>query len=100
MTLATSDTLAQQVLDADILVLSVLTYNFNFPGAMNAWIEKIARPGLTFRSDLVHTHVGLAAGKTAYIVVATDQNLWAERWISHRRTCATCWVFLGSRICM
>ncbi|GGX51214.1 hypothetical protein GCM10007385_19750 [Tateyamaria omphalii] len=73
-TLAISDALAKEVLDADILVLSVSMYNFNIPGALKTWIDQIARPGLTFRPDPEHTYVGLATGKIAYLIVATGET--------------------------
>ncbi|WP_299775500.1 NAD(P)H-dependent oxidoreductase [uncultured Tateyamaria sp.] len=72
--LAVSDRLAKEVLEADILVLSVSMYNFNISGAMKTWIDQIARPGLTFRPDPEHTYVGLATGKVAYLVVATGET--------------------------
>lgn len=72
--LATSDTLAGELLTADILVITVSMYNFGIPAPMKAWIDQIARPGLTFRPDPEKTYVGLATGKTAYIVVATGET--------------------------
>lgn len=74
MVLSTSDRLAQEVLDADILVLGVAMYNFGIPSALKAWIDQISRPGLTFRPDPVQTYVGLATGKTAYVVVSTGET--------------------------
>ncbi|WP_415402160.1 FMN-dependent NADH-azoreductase [Tateyamaria sp. SN3-11] len=72
--LATSNAMAQEVLDADILVLGVAMYNFGLPSAMKAWIDQIARPGVTFRPDPEHTYVGLATGKKAYIVLASGET--------------------------
>ncbi len=72
--LATSNALAQEVLDADILVLGVAMYNFGLSSAMKAWIDQIARPGVTFRPDPEHTYVGLTTGKKAYIVLASGET--------------------------
>ncbi len=72
--LSTSNALAQEVLDADILVLGVAMYNFGLSSAMKAWIDQIARPGVTFRPDPEHTYVGLATGKKAYIVFASGET--------------------------
>ncbi|MFK7856752.1 MAG: FMN-dependent NADH-azoreductase, partial [Granulosicoccus sp.] len=72
--LAVSNKLANEVLDADILVLGVSMYNFGLPSAMKAWIDQIARPGMTFRADPDAGYVGLATGKTAYVVVATGET--------------------------
>ncbi len=73
-TLATSDALAQELLDADILVISASMYNFGLPAALKAWVDHVARPGVTFRPDPDQTYVGLATCKTAYIVVATGET--------------------------
>ncbi|MBM7067008.1 FMN-dependent NADH-azoreductase [Actibacterium sp. 188UL27-1] len=72
--LATSNALAQEVLNADILVLGVAMYNFGLSSAMKAWIDHVARPGITFRPDPEHTYVGLATGKKAYIVLASGET--------------------------
>lgn len=72
--LMTSDKLAQEVLDADILVITVSMYNFGIPAPLKAWIDQIARPGLTFRPDPEHTYIGLATGKSAYLCVATGET--------------------------
>ena len=72
--LATSDALAQELLDADILVVSASMYNFGVSAALKAWVDQVARPGLTFRPDPKQTYVGLATGKSAYIVVATGET--------------------------
>lgn len=70
----TSNALAREVLDADILVIGIAMYNFGLPSTMRAWIDQIARPGVTFRPDPEHTYVGLATGKTAYIVTASGET--------------------------
>lgn len=72
--LATSDKLAGEILTADILVITVSMYNFGIPAPLKAWIDQIARPGLTFRPDPEHTYVGLATGKSAYLCVATGET--------------------------
>ncbi|WP_299138925.1 NAD(P)H-dependent oxidoreductase [uncultured Tateyamaria sp.] len=72
--LATSDAMVQELLDADILVISASMYNFGLPAALKAWVDHVARPGVTFRPDPEQTYVGLATGKTAYVVVATGET--------------------------
>lgn len=69
-----SDTLAREVLDSDILVITVPMYNFGIPAPLKAWIDQIARPGLTFRPDPEHTYVGMATGKSAFLCVATGET--------------------------
>lgn len=46
---AISDTLIQEVQDADEIVIGVPMYNFGIPSALKAWIDRIARAGITFR---------------------------------------------------
>lgn len=68
--LALSDSLVAELEAADVVVLGVPIYNFSVPAALKAWIDLVARAGLTFRytSD---GPVGLLAGKQAYVAVAS-----------------------------
>ena len=61
-----SDELVEELLAADVLVISVPIYNFNIPSVLKAWIDQIVRPGRTF---LYHPHgpEGLVVGKRAYV---------------------------------
>lgn len=66
--LAISDELVAEVRDADILVIGAPMYNFSIPAVLKAWIDMIARVGLTFRyTD--NGPVGLIRGKKAYVIV-------------------------------
>ena len=47
--LAASDTLTEELLSADTLVLGTPMYNFNVPASLKAWIDYVVRPGKTFR---------------------------------------------------
>lgn len=68
--LAQSDRLVKEVQDADILVVGVPIYNFGVPAALKAWIDLIARAGLTFRyTD--NGPVGLLKNKKAFLVFAS-----------------------------
>ncbi|MEM4985983.1 NAD(P)H-dependent oxidoreductase [Collimonas sp. H4R21] len=49
--LAESDTLVDEILAADILVLGVPMYNFNVPAQFKSWIDNIVRVGRTFGFD-------------------------------------------------
>ncbi|WP_300018023.1 NAD(P)H-dependent oxidoreductase [uncultured Roseobacter sp.] len=69
-TLALSDTLVQEVTAADVLVIGVPVYNFGVPAALKAWIDQIARAGLTFKYT-ENGPVGLLEGKRAVIALAT-----------------------------
>ena len=46
--LALSDTLIDEVLSADVIVLGIPMHNFSVPAAFKAWIDQIARAGKTF----------------------------------------------------
>lgn len=46
---ALSDTLIEELRAADVLVLAIPVYNFNVPSAFKAWIDQVARAGVTFR---------------------------------------------------
>lgn len=72
--LALSNRLAKEVLETDILVLGVSMYNFGLPSTLKAWIDQIARPGITFRSDPDMGYIGLVTGTTAYVVIATGET--------------------------
>jgi FMN-dependent NADH-azoreductase len=71
-----SDTLVDELLAADTLVIGVPMYNFGIPAQLKAWIDQVVRAGRTFSSE---TMEGLANGKSAVLVVTaggeyTDQS--------------------------
>ncbi|MEO0937859.1 MAG: NAD(P)H-dependent oxidoreductase [Pseudomonadota bacterium] len=68
--LALSDTLIEEIKAADTIVIGVPVYNFGVPAALKAWIDLIARAGLTFRYT-ENGPVGLLNGKRAILAVAT-----------------------------
>jgi FMN-dependent NADH-azoreductase len=47
-TLALSDTLIEELLAADLIVLGVPMHNFSIPASLKAWIDLITRAGKTF----------------------------------------------------
>ena len=69
-TLQFSDTLVDELSQSDLLVLSVPLHNFSVPATLKAWIDQIARVGLTFNYT-ENGPVGKLSDKKAYIVVAT-----------------------------
>ncbi|MEM6728886.1 MAG: NAD(P)H-dependent oxidoreductase [Pseudomonadota bacterium] len=68
--LATSDTLVGEIMDADTLVIAAPIYNFGVPAALKAWIDQIARAGVTFAYS-AEGPKGLLEGKRAIIVSAS-----------------------------
>jgi FMN-dependent NADH-azoreductase len=65
---AYSDDLIAQVQKADILVIGAPMYNFSVPSMLKAWIDHLARAGVSFRYT-EEGPVGLLRGKRIYIVV-------------------------------
>ncbi|WP_300058843.1 NAD(P)H-dependent oxidoreductase [uncultured Roseobacter sp.] len=68
--LALSDTLVEEIKSADVLVIGVPVYNFGIPAALKAWVDQIARAGLTFKYTEEGPE-GLLQGKRAVIALAT-----------------------------
>jgi FMN-dependent NADH-azoreductase len=69
-TLALSDQLVQELKDADTIVIGVPVYNFGVPAALKAWIDLVARAGVTFKYTETGP-VGLLNDKRAILAVAT-----------------------------
>lgn len=68
--LALSDTLVAELKAADTVVIGVPVYNFSVPAALKAWIDLVARAGLTFQYTETGPK-GLLEGKRAILAVAT-----------------------------
>lgn len=68
--LGLSDDLILEVKSADVLVFGVPVYNFGIPASLKAWIDLVARAGVTFRYT-ENGPVGLLEGKKAYVVLAS-----------------------------
>jgi FMN-dependent NADH-azoreductase len=64
---ALADELIDELLSADILVIAAPMYNFGIPSTLKAWIDYVARAGVTFRYTS-HGPEGLVKGKTLYLV--------------------------------
>ncbi|MCK8482868.1 NAD(P)H-dependent oxidoreductase [Aliiroseovarius sp. S2029] len=69
--LALSDQMIAEVQAADLIVISAATYNFSIPSTLKAWIDHLARVGVTFRYRDDGTPEGLLTGKRAIIVTAS-----------------------------
>lgn len=68
--LALSDSLIDEIMRADTLVIGVPIYNFGVPAALKAWIDHVARAGVTFRYTPDGPQ-GLLKNKRAILVVAS-----------------------------
>jgi FMN-dependent NADH-azoreductase len=68
--LALSDTLVGELKAADTIVIGLPVYNFSVPASLKAWIDLIARAGLTFRYG-ENGPEGLLQGKRAIVAYAS-----------------------------
>lgn len=65
-----SETLVQELFDADVIVIGAPMYNFSITSGLKAWIDHVARAGVTFKyTD--KGPVGLLTGKKVYIFTAS-----------------------------
>lgn len=68
--LALSDSLIEEIKAADTLVIGTPIYNFGIPANLKAWIDQIARAGITFRYTEAGPE-GLMTGKRAIVAIAS-----------------------------
>lgn len=68
--LALSDTLVAELQAADTIVIGTPIYNFTSPASLKAWMDLVARPGVTFRYT-ENGPEGLLSGKKAIVTVAS-----------------------------
>ncbi|MDE9450848.1 NAD(P)H-dependent oxidoreductase [Aliiroseovarius sp. Z3] len=66
-----SDQIVAEVQQADLIVISAATYNFSIPSTLKAWIDHLARAGVTFRYRDDGTPEGLLTGKRVIVVTAS-----------------------------
>lgn len=63
---AYSDALIAELQAADVLVIGLPMYNLGIPSTLKAWIDHVARAGITFRYTASGPQ-GLLTGKKAYV---------------------------------
>ncbi|MDF1718577.1 MAG: NAD(P)H-dependent oxidoreductase [Antarcticimicrobium sp.] len=68
--MALSDELVAELKAADTLVIGLPIYNFSMPATLKAWIDMVARVGVTFRYSEAGPE-GLLKGKRAVLAVAS-----------------------------
>jgi FMN-dependent NADH-azoreductase len=69
--LAYSDSMIDELLAADLIVIASPTHNFTIPSTLKSWIDHVARAGRTF----IYTSngpQGLVTGKRAILALASD----------------------------
>ena len=64
-----SDSLINELISADAVVIGVPLYNFGVPSTLKAYFDQIARAGVTFKYTETGP-VGLLADKPVYIIAA------------------------------
>jgi len=69
-TLSFSDSLVNELQQAEHIVIASPIYNFSLPAVLKAWIDLIARARLTFQYT-ANGPEGLLKNKKAYIVIAS-----------------------------
>lgn len=74
---AQADQVIAEVSAAEVLILAAPMYNFGVPSTLKAWLDYLARAGVTFRYTDKGPE-GLLGGKTAY-VVTTRGGLHKDR---------------------
>ncbi|TKC62091.1 FMN-dependent NADH-azoreductase [Pedobacter hiemivivus] len=65
-----SDQAIAEIMNADIIVIGAALYNFGIHSSLKAWIDHIARAGITFRYG-ENGPEGLVKGKKVYIAMAS-----------------------------
>src|SRR3989344_7265879 len=67
--LARSNTLTNELLAADVLVLAAPMYNFTIPSTLKSWLDHVLRAGVTFKYTDTGPQ-GLLSGKRAFVLTA------------------------------
>jgi FMN-dependent NADH-azoreductase len=70
------ETLLEEFLAADVIVLGAPMYNFTIPSQLKAWLDRVVVAGRTFRYTEAGVQ-GLAAGKRV-VVVSTRGGIYSE----------------------
>jgi FMN-dependent NADH-azoreductase len=73
---ALSEALVKELFDADIVVIGAPMYNFSITSGLKAWVDHVARAGVTFKYG-DSGPVGLVTGKKAYIF-ATSGGVYSQ----------------------
>ncbi|NDR59384.1 FMN-dependent NADH-azoreductase [Aliiruegeria sabulilitoris] len=68
--LALSNTLIDELRQADVIVIGLPVYNFGLPASLKAWIDLVARAGETFKYSEAGPE-GLLTGKRVIIAMAS-----------------------------
>ena len=78
--LAPSDTLIDEVLRADVIVVGTPMYNYGVPSTLKAWIDQVIRIGRTFTFDLARGDQPIEpiqTGKSLVTLMSSGEGLFA-----------------------
>ncbi|HEY5825231.1 MAG TPA: NAD(P)H-dependent oxidoreductase [Cyclobacteriaceae bacterium] len=67
-----SEEAINELQEADIYVIGAPFYNFAIPSTLKAYLDHIARPGITFRYDENGQPEGFLKNKKAYVAIASS----------------------------
>lgn len=67
-----SDEAVADMQDADIYVIGAPFYNFAIPSPLKAYLDHVARPGITFRYSEAGIPEGMLRNKKAYVATASS----------------------------
>lgn len=65
-----SDDAIAEIQAADVIVIGAPLYNFGIPSTLKAWVDHIARAGITFKY-VDNAPMGLVTGKKVYVAMAS-----------------------------
>ncbi len=74
-----SDEAIAEVMAANIFVIGAPLYNFGIPSTLKAWIDHIARAGITFRYTASGPE-GLVTGKKVYVAMSSG-GVYSEGYL-------------------
>jgi FMN-dependent NADH-azoreductase len=87
---ALTETLVDEIKQADTILLGLPVYNFGAPSSVKAWVDHLIAPGLSLDPE---THAGLLGGRDLLVLAArgggyapgTPREGWdhAEQWLPH-----------------
>jgi FMN-dependent NADH-azoreductase len=76
MALVESETLIEELIAADVIVIGVPIYNFGMPAQLKAYIDQIIRPGRTFKYDpeAENPYVPMIADKPVIAIISAGDG--------------------------
>lgn len=85
-----SDTIFNEVKNADIIVIGTPMHNFSISAPLKAWIDLLVRVGTSYGFDNTGARVGYLKGKKVYLAIASggkssttaEGNDYLESYIS------------------